>query len=570
MDLYYSEIGKRYILACTYKQKDIAKRHGFAWDSNTKQWWTADDSRALALFKHAKNPLTRLRLQDVSKAIRERGAASRFVESDAYIPLSQWAIDNKKEYAPHQKACIMLGREWLIEKPNNIKGILIADDAGIGKTIEFLGILNTMPEAKKVLIVTTRTLKLNWFREISRWAVKDFRVEIYRPDRIHVMHHGEEGVIQIINFQLLSKYSEQLMQEQFDMLCVDECHLVSNPETKRAKALQGIRAEHEVFMTASPIMNRPRELFPIAQRCAPDQFPDFHSYGIRYCGAEVQYWQGNPIWNYNGATHCEELGKSIRNLFMIRREKIDLPHLELPAKIRRPIIFEASGVKKLLKRETELLTKARTLQVQSKGVERLSALGKQLEAARRFTFDQLATARKQTALAKLPLAIEHIEDHLTRESKLVVFAHHHAVIEPLYKHFNECAVLIWGKDKNEKRRQEAVDAFQHNDKVKLFLGNIEAAGVGITLTKAPLVVFVELDWRPFIMIQAEDRAHRIGSDHDHLLIEYLLVNGSSDARMIEALIEKEQIAERILRASEKLPNVNVAWATEQDYMAQAI
>ena len=142
-------------------------------------------------------------------------------------------------------------------------------------------------------------------------------------------------------------------------------------------------------------------------------------------------------------------------------------------------------------------------------------------------------------MQKVPASIEYIKDVLESQNKVVIFAHHHDVIDKIYEEFKNEAVKLTGSDSIEER-QKAVDDFQNNEKIKIFIGSIKAAGIGITLTSASLAIFLELDWVPANMIQAEDRLHRIGQK-DSVNIHYLVINGSIDSRLSKTLLEKEKM-----------------------------
>ena len=94
-------------------------------------------------------------------------------------------------------------------------------------------------------------------------------------------------------------------------------------------------------------------------------------------------------------------------------------------------------------------------------------------------------------------------------------------------------------------RQVEVDRFQNDKSVKVFIGQIQAAGVGITLTAASHVIFVELDWVPGTVSQAEDRCHRIGQNN-YVLVQHLVLENSLDAVMAKTLIRKQSIVEKTL------------------------
>ena len=152
---------------------------------------------------------------------------------------------------------------------------------------------------------------------------------------------------------------------------------------------------------------------------------------------------------------------------------------------------------------------------------------------------------KRQSIAKAPYVVDHVKSLLEEIPKVVVFAHHHAVVDQLMAglaDFNP--VRLTGQDGINKK-QAAVESFQNDDSVRVFVGSIQAAGVGITLTSSSTVVFSEMDWVPANMSQAEDRCHRIGQD-ESVLIQHVVVDGSIDAKMAALLVEKQRVIDAAL------------------------
>jgi len=144
---------------------------------------------------------------------------------------------------------------------------------------------------------------------------------------------------------------------------------------------------------------------------------------------------------------------------------------------------------------------------------------------------------------KMKQALAWIENFLESGEKLVVFATHKATIHALEREYGTMAVKIDGSVPSEKR-QAIVESFQNDPKVRLFIGNIKAAGVGITLTAASNVVFLELDWTPALLEQAEDRCHRIGQPNA-VNIYYILAADTIDAQIAAMLERKRHVIDQI-------------------------
>jgi ribosomal protein S14 len=158
-------------------------------------------------------------------------------------------------------------------------------------------------------------------------------------------------------------------------------------------------------------------------------------------------------------------------------------------------------------------------------------------------FNAIAKLRHDTALAKVPAVIETLKDAV-EQGKVVCFAHHRDVVAAIAEAFGPVAVTLTG-DTSMAARQAAVDRFQNDPTCLLFVGNIRAAGVGLTLTASSHVVFAELDWTPANVTQAEDRCHRIGQ-HDSVLVQHLVLEGSLDATMARMLVSKQIVLDAAL------------------------
>ncbi len=272
-----------------------------------------------------------------------------------------------------------------------------------------------------------------------------------------------------------------------------------------------------LFLSGTPLLNRPAELWTIVHALDPEGLGKWKShFEKRFCDLhETKYG-----WDKSGASNLPELNLKMRR-FTIRRLKKDVLR-ELPAKRRQVIVLEPSkAVRKLLEREKEAF-------------EKLT-----LKKGWRPDFSEMAAERKAVALAKVPALIEHVRETLDSTGKLVIFAHHHAVIDSLASEFGNTAAIADGRTPM-KLRQAAVDRFQNDPSCKLFICSIHVGGTGFTLTAADTVVFAELDWVPGNLTQAEDRLHRIGQLRS-VLVQHIVLNYSLDASMVETIIRKQGI-----------------------------
>lgn len=406
------------------------------------------------------------------------------------------------EYLPFQKAGIAFAAKRATT--------LLADEQGLGKTIEAAGYINCDSSINRVLIVCPASLKLNWRSELKKWLTR----------RLSVVLGLDRGAnISIINYDILHKFNWK--HEEFDLLILDECQYCKNPTARRSRLALSIKAKRKLFLTGTPILNWPIEIYPLLKALQPGEWGGKHDFGVRYCDAFPGQWG----WDYTGASNLEELNERLRSTVMIRRLKSDVLK-ELPPKRRQ--IIELSG------------------KVPQSELDYLAAV-KKLQNPGQIAFEAMARVRHEDALAKLPACIDFIKDALEESEKIVVFAWHRDVIQRLKTEVGVNGVVVTG-DTPLNVRQAMVHTFQNDPNCRLFIGNIQAAGVGITLTAASHVIFVELDWTPGVVSQAEDRCHRIGQ-RDYVLVQHLVLSGSIDAKMAKLLVAKQEVLDKALDKS---------------------
>lgn len=405
------------------------------------------------------------------------------------------------------------GVEKLIGLAVRRGGAILADEPGLGKTAQTAEFINrTNP--KSVLIVCPASLRVNWRKELDRWLNPDTlcRVKILSYESVSRGDAGNDGC---------------------DLAVFDEAHYLKNPQAKRTKACLSLRAGIRLFLTGTPVVNRPMDLFPILKSLGLKLTRT--DFGKRYCAGYLRQISWKPrkfAWDFSGASHQDELNAALRGHCMVRRTKAEVLS-ELPAKIRQIVELDIPGY-----RESESLRDAVT-----RMFDGMASAAENLPELRKIAFEELAAARLDIARQKLPVVLDFIRDLLEEEEKVVVFAHHREIIGAIATAVSESVELKGGM--TDVQKDAAVRAFQEGS-ARLFVGQITAAGTGITLTATRTVLFAELDWVPGNVIQAEDRCHRIGQQLPVRVI-HLVAKDSVDARMVHALVEKQENFERVMR-----------------------
>ena len=447
------------------------------------------------------------------------------------------------EYLPFQQ----IGIHYMAGKPRT----LLADEMGLGKTVQALGLCNHYAhDIKRVLVVCPKTLKPVWEREANKWLCNaDVRSNI-RTLAGTKEQDAKDHEFTIINYDILHNHTQLLKHSgDWDLLVCDEAHYLKSDKARRTRQVIGqwqygkeviapIPTKRAVWMTGTPVMSRPIDLWPAYRTmCSPEHRIKKVQYEDRYCDARArQVPNGAIIRDTSGASNTEELHEIITNDFMLRRRKVEVL-TELPDKVSTLTTIDDTHPIAHRVRSTE------------RASAKAYAAEKKAEGKHPHPLGLMGRVRHDSALAKTPFIIEYGMEilHGSTEKKLVVFAYHRDVLETLYDGFSKQGtepVLIHG-DIHEDERIDAVERFQTDPECQVFIGQITAAGVGITLTASSRVLFAELDWVPANVQQAEDRCHRIGQ-HNNVQSELITVRQSVDERLAQTLLRKNEVIEEVV------------------------
>ena len=409
--------------------------------------------------------------------------------------------------------------------------ILNGSEMGLGKTVTTLAYLQLHSEKRPVVIVCPASLKLNWLKEIHEWMeTPDVQVLGGKNPNMPIV-----GDILIINYDILDSWVNKLKQINPQIIITDECHYYKNNQAKRTKAVKKLckNIPHIIALSGTPIVNRPIEGFNALKIIDDAMIPNFWKFAQRYCGAKHNGFG----WDFSGATNTDELHEKLVNTVMIRRKKEDvLP--DLPPKVYSTIPFEINNQKEYKRAENDFIQYI----TETKG-EKAAKKANNAEVLTRINGLKQISVR-----GKLKQAKDWIKNFIESNGKLVVFAVHKETINGLMEEFGEQAIKIDGSVSGQKR-EEAVEQFQNNDSIRLFVGNIQAAGVGLNLTAASSVAFLELPWTPGDLQQASDRVHRIGQNKS-VNIYYLLASGTIEEEIAELIDKKRRVLDSVLDGEE--------------------
>ena len=424
--------------------------------------------------------------------------------------------------------------------------ILLADEMGVGKTVQALGIALLYKEEWPILIICPSSLKFVWRDEILKWIpdINDdkINIQIFKSSK----DDFKCGVkIYIMSYDLTIKLEKKIIEKNFKFIIADEAHYLKSPDAKRTKCLMPIikKSKRVILITGTPILAKPVELYPLLNMLRPDLFHSFSTFGNRYCDPKRNFFG----MDWTGSSHPKELNFILKHI-MIRRLKKDVMN-QLPPKKRQKIEIQTDS--KIIKQITainlsseKIMDKFNELNNTSINPNLVSYVNDDdIEDGNDNLLNLFNKVYKLSAEAKTSGVKEYIHYLIDNKCKFLIFAHHIVMLDAIEEEVKKLKVdyiRIDGKVKLEKR-QEYVQKYQKDETCLVAILSITACYTGITLTAASTVVFSELHMTPAVMIQAEDRAHRIGQEHECVNIHYLYGPDTIDEVLFKMLNQKQNI-----------------------------
>lgn len=408
---------------------------------------------------------------------------------------------------------------------------LLADEMGLGKTVQALLFCHETPKDRPIIVVCPASLKWNWQHEALRHiGMRSHVLEGKTPKRNFKRCHP----MLIINYDILGSWLPVLRAMKPQIVVVDESHKIANRDTKQTKNVKKLCAKipNVICLSGTPLVNRPAELFPTLNLIRPDIYDSFFAFASRYCKPELKPWG----WQYKGATNLAELHKKLLQTLMVRRRKIDVLS-ELPAKTRSVVTLPLTNRAEYEQAVNDfigwLTRQSATLARKARKAEKLVKMG---------------YLKRLVSRLKVAAVIDWIDNWLAEnEGKLILFGIHRSVLGQIHERYGKQSVLVDGQLVG-KQRQQAVELFNSSKRIRLFIGNIKAAGVGWSCTSASTVAFCELGWTPGEHTQGEDRIHGIGRGQKNVRAEiyYLVGRNTIESDLCRLIQNKQRVLEETL------------------------
>lgn len=416
---------------------------------------------------------------------------------------------------------------------------VLADEMGLGKTLQALWWIKRSG-FPLTIIICPAFLKWHWKDQaLLHTRLQSEVIEGIKPPRSIFQGMIKPAPLLIVNYEILTYWVDKLIKLKPTAMVLDECHRPKNPSAKQTKACLKLarKVPHVLGMSGTPIENCPIEFWPVLNMVAPQVFPDRWKYAWRYCAPKLNGFGG---WDVRGSSRTKELHAKLKKTCMIRRLTKDvLPDLKdhrsevtrVPIDMGEYNRVQSDFKNWLLENQYDRAKKALAL----------TKVGYLLRTA---------------AESKLPTIFNWIESYLEEsDRKLVIFGVHRKVLEPIFSKYKAESVLITGKT-GTKKRHDGLKLFHTNKKKRLVVANCKAGGLGLDMTAANRMLFVELPWNPGVLDQAIKRCHRIGQKKE-LLITYLVAMNTIEENQCRILRRKQNKVNQVLDGGSRVDNLSI-------------
>lgn len=457
----------------------------------------------------------------------------------------------------------------------NKKKFLLCDDQGLGKTkqiIDLVGCLEKTDTINKVLIVCgVNSLKYNWQSEIGihsnekGWVLgtrfrkttgkayegstKDKLADLenlpdsrYLITNIETLRAGAEKISKSkYHFPVAEKLAELCKKGIISVIAFDECHKSKDPTSLQSRAMSLLSAQYMAAMSGTPLMNNPLDLyFPLSWLGYEKH--SFYQFKQHYC--TLGGWGGSQVVGYK---NLEEI-RALMDEVMLRRLKTEV--LDLPEKLRKIEYVDMTAKQAQIYKEVYMgvMNELQKIKFSNNPLSMMI----RLRQATGWTGILSQTVQES---AKMDRMVELIEEISASGQKAIVFSNWESMTEVAkekLKAYNPA--YITGATKADDRMNE-VTRFQNDKNCKVIIGTIGAMGTGLTLTAAQNVIFLDSPWNMALKAQAEDRAHRIGTQGTVNVIT-LVCKNTIDERIEELVEKKGQIADALVDGKVSIEDIN--------------
>ena len=428
------------------------------------------------------------------------------------------------------------------------KSVAILAEMGTGKTLISIGIagyLYLQKEINKLLIVAPLSITKVWEEEFQKFADFDYQLEVLEgptKEKSETLRNlfGTKLQVAVVNYESCWRMEKEIALWKPDMIICDESSKIKNPQAKQSKALHrlGKISKHNMILTGTPVTNNPLDFF------SQYKFLDESIFGGSYYSFRARYAIMGGYGNYQvvGYKNLPELTEKAHSIaFRITKKEA----LDLPEQVDVTRHVELEPMARAIYNQVERDSYAELSQGEVVVRNVLTKLLRLSQITGGYIKDEFSEIEEQVSSAKLNALEEIIEECLDADKKVVVFARFISEIDAITKMLKHHGIkysLIRG---DVKDRASEVEKFQNDKDVKVFVGQLQTTGMGLTLTASDTAVFYSLSYNFADYEQAKARIHRIGQKNNCTYI-HLIAKKTIDEKVMEALSKKKNIADLVV------------------------
>lgn len=447
------------------------------------------------------------------------------------------------------------GIAWLQRLTDNGFGAVLADQMGLGKTLQAIAVLTARPLDRPHLVIAPTSVVGNWAAELARFAPTMTAVHHHGADRSFERSTFAPGSIVVTSYALLRQDIGLLASIPFDVVVFDEAQQIKNPAAKAARAGRELDARCRLALTGTPIENRLSELWAIVDLVNPGLLGTQRRFNERF-GVPIERW---------GDTEASARLRRMIAPFVLRRKKDD-PDVfaQLPPKQERTVACLLTREQQVLYRDTVekafsgVGLAASAFERRGQILALLTGLKQICNHPHQYLRDGDLRAERS---GKLLRATDIIGDVLDDGERMLIFTQFRQMGNVLVDHirdqFGVADVPFLHGGTPLSQRNTMISRFQNDpDAPPVFVVSLRAGGLGVNLTRATHVMHYDRWWNPAVEDQATDRAHRIGQTKT-VTVHAMVTTGTVEERIAELLVRKRSLADAVVEAGE-------TWITELD------
>ena len=422
------------------------------------------------------------------------------------------------------------GYKWLKYLTDNNLGACLADDMGLGKTLQAIALLTNLHEEKKKksMVIMPKSLIYNWENEIKRFSPK-LKVGVYYGINRDFSSLKKVDII-LTTYGTIRNDIENLLEQKFDLLVLDESQNIKNINSQTTKAVLLLNAKKRVALSGTPIENNLLELYSLFRFLNPEMFGSVQEFTNDYIV---------PIQKYSDTSTIEELRKKIYP-FLLRRVKKEVL-ADLPDKIEKLVYVDMNDEHRRFYEERRkyyysLLEKNTSSQGNFDKFFVLQAINEL-----RHIVSSPELENKKIISSKKEVLIENVIEAIENNHKVLVFVNYLSSIESICDSLKENKIKYLKMTGQTKDRQNLVDKFQNDSRYKVFVMTLKTGGVGLNLVSADTIFIYDPWWNTTVENQAIDRAYRLGQDKTVFAYKMIMRN-----TIEEKILKLQEIKNKLL------------------------